>query len=89
MLAAANRMNSPGLGPGLGTGTYQKQVPGASVLPRYFHQGPFLQKLLWGEKQTSVVRLMPSTALEKGGGRPLRGKLKLGRLLEYQRAAHG
>lgn len=29
-----------------GPGTYQKQVPGACVLPCYFHQRPFLQKLL-------------------------------------------
>lgn len=62
------------LGPGWGPGTYQKQVSGASVFPCYFHQCPFFQKLLWGEKQTSVVRLTPPYVLEKGGGRPFSGK---------------
>lgn len=71
-----------------GPGTYQEQVPWASVFPCYFHECPFLQKLLWGEKQISLVRLMPSTLLEEVVRRPLSGRLKLWCFPEDQRAAH-
>lgn len=70
-----------------GPGTYQEQVPWASVFPCYFHECPFLQKLLWGEKQISLVRLMPSTLLEEVVRRPLSGRLKLWCFPEDQRAA--